>query len=91
MLPKQFNASFGDLTYEDQLPHYLSQNLLARSLHPQCYDHHPGFGRFVEESGLDFRPYTSFTKSSIVERGELYRQLAKLVWNPDDLLTAGGH
>ena len=32
LLPKAFNASFGDLAYENKLPHYNSQNLLARSL-----------------------------------------------------------
>lgn len=37
LLPKSFNASYGDLSYEKKLPHYNTQNLLARSLHPQCY------------------------------------------------------
>ena len=86
LLPKQFNASFGDLAYHLKLPHYLPQNLLARSLHQQAYERHPGFGRFVTNSGLDFKPYESFTKDSILERGELYRQVAKRVWNPADLL-----
>ena len=47
LLPKSFNASYGDLPYEDKLPHYNSQNLLARSLHPLCYEHNPGFLRFT--------------------------------------------
>ena len=42
LLPKSFNASYGDLTYAEKLPHYNTQNLLARSLHPQCYEHNPG-------------------------------------------------
>ena len=46
LLPKSFNASYGDLPYEEKLPHYNTQNLLARSLHPQCYEHNPGFLRF---------------------------------------------
>ena len=40
--------SHGDLTYKKKLPHYDSQNLLARSLHEKCYEHNPGFVRFVE-------------------------------------------
>jgi len=44
LLPKIFNASYGDLPYEDKLPHYDTQNLLARSLHPQCYHQGPMIG-----------------------------------------------
>ncbi|SDL14381.1 Protein of unknown function [Cryobacterium psychrotolerans] len=85
LLPKSFNASFGDLPYEKKLPHYLSQNLLARSLHPQCYERNPGFVRFVHENGLDFHPYDEFKASSVLERGQLYQAIAQQVWNPDDL------
>lgn len=86
LLPKSFNASYGDLPYEEKLPHYNAQNLLARSLHPQCYEHNPGFLRFVESSGLPFRPHLQFKKADIEARGALYRLLAERIWNPDDLL-----
>jgi len=88
LLPKSFNASYGDLTYEAKLPHYNTQNLLARSLHPQCYDHNPGFLRFVQESGLPFHAHGECKKADIEERGELYRKLAEQLWNPDDLLKS---
>ncbi len=87
LLPKSFNASYGDLVYEEKLPHYNAQNLLARSLHPQCYKHNPGFVRFVAESGLPFRAYEHFKKADLEERRVLYRMLAERVWNQDDLLT----
>jgi hypothetical protein len=86
LLPKSFNASYGDLPYEDKLPHYNTQNLLARSLHPQAYDHNPGFVRFVEQSGLPFKAHPHFKTADLEERGVLYRQLAERIWNPDDLL-----
>jgi len=86
VLPKSFNASYNDLTYEQKLPHYLTQNLLARSLHPQAYDHNPGFVHFVKSSGLPFKPYDQFTSKSFAERGDLYRQIAERVWNPEDIL-----
>jgi hypothetical protein len=86
LLPKSFNASYGDLTYEDKLPHYNTQNLLSRSLHPQCYEHNPGFLRFVQHSGLEFKPHSHFKKADIEQRSELYRELAKRIWNPGDLL-----
>src|SRR3984893_12536021 len=69
LLPKSFNASFGDLTYEDKLPHYNTQNLLARSLHPLCYDHNPGFLNFVQRSGLPFHAHEHFSKSDLDDRG----------------------
>lgn len=86
LLPKSFNASYGDLTYEEKLPHYNTQNLLSRSLHPQCYERNPGFRRFMQESGLLFKPHAQFKKSDIDERGVLYQKLAERIWNPDDLL-----
>lgn len=95
LLPKPFNASYGDLPYDEKLPHYLTQNLLARSLHPQCYEHNPGFCRFVEESGLPFRPHPEFRRVDLDERYALYQRLAEMVWDPaallsDDLLTGSG-
>lgn len=89
LLPKKFNASYGDLTYADKLPHYLTQNLLARSLHQQCYAHHPGFAQFVQRSGLPFKAHDEFRKVDLEERSVLYRQLAEQIWNPDDLLKEG--
>jgi hypothetical protein len=90
ILPRSFNASYGALTYKEKLPHYNTRNLLARSLHPQCYERNPGFLRFVEESGLPFRPHTQFKKVDMDARYELLRQLAERMWNPDDLLREVG-
>lgn len=86
LLPKSFNASYGDLTYADKLPHYNTQNLLGRSLHTQCYEHNPGFLRFVEQSGLPFAPIANFDKADIEARSQLYRLIAERIWNPADLL-----
>lgn len=86
LLPKSFNASYGSLPYKEKLPHYNTQNLLARSLHPQSYEHNPGFLRFVQESGLPFRAHEDFKKADLDERGELYRQIAEEIWNKDLLL-----
>lgn len=86
LLPKSFNASYGDLPYEDKLPHYNARNLLARSLHPQAYEHNPGFLRFIQETGLPFRAHTQFKRADLDQRGILYQQLAERLWNPNDLL-----
>ena len=81
-MPKNFNASYGDLPYEQKLVHYDSQNLLARSLNGNAYDHNPGFRRFLEQSGLLFRPHEVFRKADLDARQELYRQLAEHIWSP---------
>jgi hypothetical protein len=98
LLPKSFNASYGDLPYSDpadpegaKLPHYLTQNLLAESLHPQCYQHNPGFLRFVHESGLPFKAHAQFKKADLKDRSLLYLELAERIWNPDDLLREARH
>jgi hypothetical protein len=88
LLPKSFNASYGDLSYEEKLPHYHGQNLLARSLHPTCYENNPGFLRFIEETGLPFKSLTSFKSAEMEERSQLYLQLAEYIWNPKRLTEA---
>ncbi len=88
LLPKSFNASYGDLKYEEKLPHYHGQNLLARSLHPTCYENNPGFLRFIQETGLPFKPLASFKSNEMKERSELYLKLAEHIWNPQRIMEA---
>lgn len=90
LLPKQFNASYNDDPYERKLPHYFGQNLLAASLNPLSYEKNPGFIAFVRSNGLPFKPCEEFKAADITDRGQLYREIAKKVWNPDDLLAAAG-
>lgn len=82
LLPKKFNASYGDLSYKEKLKYYFSQNLLAKSLHKDCYSHNPGFLDFIKRSKLPFKPHDEFRKKDLEERQELYCQLAEIVWSP---------
>src|SRR5271156_2518186 len=68
LLPKSFNASYGDLPYAKKREHYVGQNLLARSLHERAYDHNPGFVRFIAESELPFHAHPVFRKADLDER-----------------------
>jgi hypothetical protein len=86
LLPKQFNASYNDDPYEKKLPHYYGQNLLAASLNSLSYEKNPGFITFINSSGLPFRARHEFKAADVIERGNLYRDIAKRVWNPDTLL-----
>lgn len=85
LLPKSFNASYGDLDYTEKREYYLQQNLLARSLHEKAYEHNPGFTRFITESGLPFRPHPQFKKADLEARQQLYLKLAMEVWSPKRL------
>lgn len=86
LLPKKFNASYGDLSYAEKVTHYNTQNLLARSLHPLCYELNPGFLRFIEQSGLPFVAPAVFRRADLDARSQLYRLIAERIWNPADLV-----
>ena len=86
LLPKNFNASYGDMPYDEKVKHYNVQNPLARSLHPLAYQNNPAFLRLMDTHKLPFRPYPDkFTKADVDERQELYRCLAEIVWDPASL------
>lgn len=85
LLPKKINASLNDKAYSDKLEHYQSENLLARSLHPMCYVHNPGFLKLKAETGLPFKAFTEFKKANFDERFSLYKGIAELLWSADRL------
>ena len=85
LLPKKINASLNDKAYSDKLEHYQSENLLARSLHPMCYVHNPGFLRLKTETGLPFKAFTDFKKANFDERFSLYKSIAERLWSADRL------
>jgi uncharacterized protein with ParB-like and HNH nuclease domain len=85
LLPKDFNASYGDKPYGDKLQHYFGQNVLAKSLHPKCYEHNPTFLRLVDQRSLPFMPIPDdFTVESFTARQLLYQRLCELIWDPSN-------
>ncbi|TET21446.1 MAG: DUF262 domain-containing protein [Candidatus Stahlbacteria bacterium] len=82
LLPKSFNASFNDSTYEEKYEPYFGRNLLAKTLNHKCYDMNPKFNRFKEESGLKFRFHKEFKKADLLERQKLYKALCEQIWDP---------
>ena len=85
LLPKKINASLNDKAYSDKLEHYQSENLLARSLHPICYVHNPGFLNLKSETGLPFKAFTEFKKANFDERFNLYKGIAEHLWSTNRL------
>lgn len=86
LLPKSFNASYGDMEYAVKRDHYFGQNLLAKSLHDLAYENHPGFRAFISRSGLPFRPHSEFKRADNEMRQNLYLRIAESIWDPDNLL-----
>jgi uncharacterized protein with ParB-like and HNH nuclease domain len=82
LLPKDFNQSYGSLTFSEKLPHYFGQNLLAKSLNPKCYEKNPSFLEWVEESKLLFKAYSIFNKKTIEERQKLYEKICEQIYSP---------
>ncbi len=91
LLPKTFNASYGDETYSTKLKHYVEHDILAKSLHRQGYEHNPGFKKLIKESGLPFQPHDEFKKADLDARQALYRAIADRIWDPAwlDRIAAG--
>lgn len=85
LLPKSDNASSGDDPYDKKLGVYSGQNLLAKSLLEQTYRNNPGFRRFREDSGLNFKPHPEFKRADLDARQNLYFRLAEQIWNPECL------
>ena len=79
VLPKSFNASYGDAPYSTKVEQYFEQNILAQTLNSKKYTNNPDFLRFVEKSDLPFQAYSEFKKAAIGERAELYKKI--LIWN----------
>lgn len=85
LLPSDINQSFRDKQYEGKLEHYSKQNMLLASLSPKAYEHEPGFLGFVQRTGLPFRPHEEFKKADIDARQRLYLEIAKRVWDPQQI------
>lgn len=87
LLPKGYNASFQDQPYREKVEHYTGQNILARSLHPLCYQNNPGFLAFRSRSSLPFEAVEDFDQGAIEARQDLYRQICELIWDPERLMA----
>jgi hypothetical protein len=88
LLPKSFNASYGDMSYEKKLPHYFGQNTRAKSLNKLAYKNHPKFGALVA-GGLPFQAHEPVAGelfvTSMEQRSALYEALCERIWNPENL------
>ena len=83
LLPNGVNQSLNDLETSKKLPHYIKENILAKSLCKQTYEKNPSFTQFVALNKLAFTWYDDIKKNDIADRCRLYAELAKLIWNKE--------
>lgn len=81
LLQRGVNQSYGKLPYQQKLPHYFGQNLLAKTLNSTCYAKNPNFLTYMNSSGLPFKPHQQFLKQDILERTELYQKICEEIWS----------
>jgi uncharacterized protein with ParB-like and HNH nuclease domain len=87
LLQNGFNQSYGKMEYSKKLPHYFGQNLLAKSLCPDCYKNNPNFLKYVSSSKLPFQASAQWGKKQIDERTQLYQKICEQIWDIDGFDT----
>ncbi|MDO6384688.1 DUF262 domain-containing protein [Uliginosibacterium sp. 31-12] len=80
LLPRGTNQSYGAMAYADKVKHYLKENLLAKSLHPQAYENNPNFLNMIESLELKFKAHAMFQKADIDARQQLIQQICERIW-----------
>ncbi|MEI7928936.1 MAG: DUF262 domain-containing protein [Verrucomicrobiales bacterium] len=80
LLPKGTNQSYGAMTYEEKIEHYLKENLLVKSLHPKAYENNPNFLGMARKLGVAFTPHKAFAKADIDERQALIQSICEVIW-----------
>lgn len=80
LLPNGVNQSLNDIPTQSKLPHYIKENILAKSLCKQTYEKNPAFNRFIALNKLSFTWYEDIKKDDIAARCRLYAELADLIW-----------
>ncbi len=84
LLPQGTNQSFNSDRYEDKIEHYLKENTLAQSLHPNYYVKNPNFLKSQKIQSLDFKAHPEFKKADIEERQKLIQRICEFIWSVDN-------
>jgi len=81
LLPNGVNQSLNDTETAKKLPHYIKENILAKSLCKQTYENNPSFTTFIKSNNLPLKWYDDINKDDIAERCNHYARIAELIWN----------
>lgn len=82
LLKGKDNQSSGPETFDEKLETYnVIGTYYARTLLKDMYHKKVTFLQYIEDNGLNFKPYNSFAKNEIEERHELLYNLSKEIWD----------
>jgi hypothetical protein len=81
ILPRDKNRSYQDADYSIKLPLYFGENILAKSLHQDCYRNNPHFISLLSTLKLSLSPIDDFTKDSFKKRQQSYKEIAEYIWS----------
>jgi hypothetical protein len=83
------NQSSGDEPYSKKLATYANTLLWNETLREESYKSKLDFTRFVKESGLPFKPHSTFGPDEIEERQKLLFELCNIIWPAPTATTTG--
>jgi hypothetical protein len=81
ILPRDKNRSLQDADYSIKLPIYFGENIIAKSLHQDCYRNNPHFINLLSTLKISLTPIDDFTKDSFKKRQQSYREIAEHIWS----------
>ncbi|HEJ0330412.1 TPA: DUF262 domain-containing protein [Serratia marcescens] len=85
LLPRGRNRSMKDMMYVDKLERYSGENILAQTLCEQFYLNQPNYNRFVEQTGIECEAIPVIDKDGVLNRSNLYRDIAKKLWSSETM------
>ena len=87
LLPRGRNRSLKDKPYNEKIQVYGTENILCQSLNNVFLQNNPTAREPLNTNGIDLKSYLSFNRSSIIERAELYKNIASLIWSKESILA----
>ncbi|MFW6008502.1 MAG: GmrSD restriction endonuclease domain-containing protein, partial [archaeon] len=80
LLKGKDNISSSNELYINKLKTYSSSNLWNRTLISDFYHTNKDFHQFINNEGLDFKPYNKFDGDAVEERQKLLFDIVKKIW-----------
>lgn len=85
LLPRSRNRSLQDKPYKDKIEVYKTENILTKTLTNGFYENNPRISAFMaKHEDVKLASCGEFGKPEIASRGELYTNIARLVWSAPD-------
>lgn len=85
LLQNGTNQSIGKNEFEKKKIRYKGENILLQSLCEETYINNPNFTNFIRKENLNIKSCKNFSKLEVSERTELYYEIAKKIWNPENI------